>query len=323
MPDAIVTEALGRTFGDTVALDGVDLAVTDGEIYGFLGPNGAGKSTLVRVLCTLLLPSTGRATVAGYDVANQSTAVRLAIGVALQDASLDPNQNGIELLRLQARLYGLTRAETDRRLAELGPLIDLGDALERRIGTYSGGMRRRLDLAAALVHNPRILFLDEPTTGLDPATRLRVWDEVRRLNRDDGITVFLTTQYLEEADELADRVGIIDHGRLISEGTPVEMKRSIGSDVIAARVDGDSTDACAAVERVAGVDQVDVHGEELTIRVHDGPAAVSPVARRPCGRLAGCRRPRRVRSRRARAHPAHAHARRRVPRADRSAPGPR
>jgi ABC-2 type transport system ATP-binding protein len=275
---AVLTEQLQRFFGATRAVDGVDLAVPPGEIYGFLGPNGAGKSTLVRVLCTLLVPSGGRARVAGYDVATEPLDVRLRIGVALQDASLDPNQNGSELLRLQARLYGLSRADAERRLREIGPLIDLGEALDHRIGTYSGGMRRRLDLAAALIHNPSVLFLDEPTTGLDPATRARVWDEVRRLNAEDGITIFLTTQYLEEADELAHRVGIIDQGKLIAEGTPTELKRSLGSDVIVARVDGEAARACAAVRSVAGVDQADVHGDELAIRVHDGAAAISPVA---------------------------------------------
>jgi ABC-2 type transport system ATP-binding protein len=275
---AVLAEGIHRYFGDTHAVEGVDLEVAPGEIYGFLGPNGAGKSTLVRVLCTLLAPTAGRALVAGYDVATQPLLVRLRIGVALQDASLDPNQNGAELLRLQARLYGLNRDETEQRLRELGPLIDLGDALERRIGTYSGGMRRRLDLAAALVHNPAVLFLDEPTTGLDPATRARVWDEVRRLNGEHGITIFLTTQYLEEADALTQRVGIIDRGKLIAEGTPAELKRSMGSDVIVARVDGDAAGACTAVESVPGVDAADVHGDEITIRVEDGSAAISPVA---------------------------------------------
>ena len=166
--------------------------------------------------------------------------VRLRIGVALQEAALDPKQTGIELLRLQGRLYGLSRTEIGRRLADLGQLIDIGDALDRPISTYSGGMKRRLDLAAALVHNPEVLFLDEPTTGLDPVSRARMWEEVRRLNRELDMTIFLTTQYLEEADELADRVGIINDGRLVAEGTPDELKRSVGSDVIVARVDGDA-----------------------------------------------------------------------------------
>ncbi|MGQ0804788.1 MAG: ATP-binding cassette domain-containing protein [Actinomycetota bacterium] len=276
---AVLTEGLQRFFGETRAVDGVDLAVEPGEIYGFLGPNGAGKSTLMRVLVTLLTPTAGRAVVAGYDVATQPLDVRLSIGVALQDASLDPNQNGSELLRLQARLYGLTPDQTEQRIEDLAPLIDLGEAIDHRIGTYSGGMRRRLDLAAALIHNPGVLFLDEPTTGLDPATRARVWEEIRRLNAEDGITIFLTTQYLEEADTLAHRVGIIDLGKLIAEGTPTVLKRSIGSDVIVARVEAaEAARACAAVRNVAGVDQADVHGDELTIRVQDGPAAVSPVA---------------------------------------------
>ena len=274
---AVRTENLRRFFDATRAVDGVDLEVKPGEIYGFLGPNGAGKSTLVHVLCTLLLPTSGRAEVAGFDVATEPLEVRLRIGVALQEASLDPAQSGIELLRLQGRLYGLTKAETDQRLRELTQLVDIGPALGDRIGTYSGGMRRRLDLAAALVHNPEVVFLDEPTTGLDPASRVRVWDEVRRLNA-EGITIFLTTQYLEEADELAHRVGIINQGHLITEGTPAELKRSLGSDVIIARVDDGAERACTAVREVPGVDQVDVHGDELTVRALDGSTVLSPVA---------------------------------------------
>jgi ABC-2 type transport system ATP-binding protein len=275
---AVVTEGIERRFGDTVAVAGVDLEVAEGEIYGFLGPNGAGKSTLVRMLCTLLLPTAGRARVAGADVADEPDAVRLRIGVALQDAALDDRQNGVELLRLQARLYGLSRADTDRRIEELRGLIDIGDALERRVGTYSGGMKRRLDLAAALVHDPQVLFLDEPTTGLDPVSRAAVWGEVRRLNEEIGMTIFLTTQYLEEADELAHRVGIIESGRLVAEGTPDELKRSIGSDVIVAELDADPERACAVLEQLSGVDQVDRHGTEITLRTVDGAALLSPVA---------------------------------------------
>src|SRR5216683_4630240 len=180
---AISAEALARHFNGTRAVDKVDLRIRAGEIYGFLGPNGAGKSTTVRMLCTLLAPTGGRALVAGYDVATQPGQVRLRIGVALQEAALDPKQTGSELLRLQGRLYGLSKRALVHRLAELGELIDLGEALDRPIGPYSGGMKRRLDLAAALVHNPEILFLDEPTTGLDPASRVRVWSEIRRLNQ--------------------------------------------------------------------------------------------------------------------------------------------
>ena len=275
---AVICEGLERHFGDLVAVGGVDLEIRPGEIYGFLGPNGAGKSTLVRVLCTLLVPTAGRAQIAGYDVAECPEEVRLRIGVALQEAALDPKQTGEQLLRLQGRLYGLTAAECATRLDQLGGLVDIGDAMQRPIDTYSGGMRRRVDLAAALIHNPGILFLDEPTTGLDPASRSRVWHEVKRLNDDLGITIFLTTQYLEEADELSDRVGIIDRGRLVAEGTPAELKRSIGSDVIVARVDGEAARACEAVERLEQVEHAEVHGDELSISVTDGAAVIGPVA---------------------------------------------
>jgi ABC-2 type transport system ATP-binding protein len=277
-PLAIRAEGLVRVFEDLTAVDHVDLEIGRGEIYGFLGPNGAGKSTTVRVLCTLLSPSGGRAIVAGYDVATQPDQVRLRIGVALQEAALDPKQTGIELLRLQGRLYGLSRSEIDGRLADLGQLIDIGDALGRPIKTYSGGMKRRLDLAAALVHNPEVLFLDEPTSGLDPVSRARMWEEVRRLNRELEMTIFLTTQYLEEADELADRVGIINDGRLVAEGTPDELKRSVGNDVIVARLDGRAESARGVVEGVAGVRSVETRGDEMTITAEDGAATIGAVA---------------------------------------------
>jgi ABC-2 type transport system ATP-binding protein len=275
---AVLAEGLRRQFNGTTAVEGLDLEVANGEIYGFLGPNGAGKSTTVRMLCTLLAPTGGRATVAGRDVATDPGAVRLRIGAALQDVALDPKQTGTELLRLQGRLYGLSTRAIDRRVQQLGELIDLGDALDQRIATYSGGMRRRLDLAAALVHNPEILFLDEPTTGLDPISRARVWAEVRRLNADLGMTIFLTTQYLEEADELADRVGIIDHGRMVAEGTPADLKRSVGSDLIIARIEGDAASVAPAISNIDGVLHVEAHGNELVIATDNGSAAISPVA---------------------------------------------
>jgi ABC-2 type transport system ATP-binding protein len=230
------------------------------------------------VLCTLLAPTAGRATVAGYDVATEPGPVRLRIGVALQEAALDPKQRGDELLRLQGRLYGLSRAEIEQRLGELSELVDIGDALRRPVSTYSGGMRRRLDLAAALMHNPDILFLDEPTTGLDPVSRARVWEEVRRLNVELGMTVFLTTQYLEEADELADRVGILNAGRLVAEGTPADLKRSIGTDVIVVRVDGNAGAALGALAGVAGVQAVDASGCEVVVTADNGAATIGPVA---------------------------------------------
>ncbi len=275
---AVHAEGLQRRFNGTTAVEDLDLEVARGEIYGFLGPNGAGKSTTVRMLCTLLAPTGGAAVVAGYDVVADPGSVRLRIGAALQEVALDPKQTGAELLRLQGRLYGLRGRGLDRRVEQLGELIDLGDALDRRIATYSGGMRRRLDLAAALVHNPEVLFLDEPTTGLDPISRARVWAEVRRLNRDLGMTIFLTTQYLEEADELADRVGIIDQGRMVAEGRPGDLKRSVGSDVIVARLEGDAGDAARSVRHLPGVRSVEVHGSELVVATDNGPAAISPVA---------------------------------------------
>jgi ABC-2 type transport system ATP-binding protein len=275
---AIRAEALRRTFGEVSAVDAIDLDIHPGEIYGFLGPNGAGKSTTVRMLCTLLSPTAGTATVAGFDVATQPGDVRLRIGVALQEAALDPKQTGAELLRLQGLLYGLPKRVMKQRVAELFELIDLTEAMDRRIDTYSGGMKRRLDLAAALVHNPDILFLDEPTTGLDPVSRARVWDEVRRLNTELGMTIFLTTQYLEEADSLAHRVGIIDRGKIVAEGTPADLKRSVGADVIVARLDGDAASVADAVRVVEGVQEVEVHGNELIVTTDAGSATISPVA---------------------------------------------
>ena len=225
---AIVASGLERTYpGGLRAVDGVDLRVEEGEIYGFLGPNGAGKSTTVRILTTLLRPTGGRAWVAGHDVVAEDRAVRRAIGVALQEAALDPLMTGTELLRLQGALHGLRRTQAAVRADELLERVELVEAADRRLGTYSGGMRRRLDLAMALVHRPRVLFLDEPTTGLDPASRAALWREVRPLN-DEGTTVFLTTQYLEEAEQLADRVGIIDRGKIVAEGTPDDLKSHVG-----------------------------------------------------------------------------------------------
>jgi ABC-2 type transport system ATP-binding protein len=225
-PPAVEARGLVKTYGDLEAVRGVDLRVDAGEVFGFLGPNGAGKSTTVKMLTTLLTITAGSATVAGVDVAGDPDAVRERIGVALQEAGLDPRQNGRELLVLQARLFGLGPAEAAGRASELLALVELEDAADRRIKTYSGGMKRRLDLASALVHRPDVLFLDEPTTGLDPSSRLTVWEEVRRIN-ERGTTVFLTTQYLEEADALCDRLAIIDGGRIVREGTPASLKAEL------------------------------------------------------------------------------------------------
>lgn len=275
---AIEATALVRAYGEVRAVDTIDLRVPPGEVYGFLGPNGAGKSTVVRMLTTLLLPTQGRAMVAGYDVVRDPTAVRLRIGAALQEAALDPKQTGRELLALQARLYGLRGREVKERVRDLAALVDIGDAMDHFIGTYSGGMKRRLDLAAALVHNPVVLFLDEPTTGLDPISRTKVWEEVRRINRDLGTTIFLTTQYLEEADQLAGRVGIINRGKIVAEGTPESLKHSVGSDVIVAKVVGEAALAAAECQKLRGVAGAEIHGDEVTLSVAQGSAVIGPVA---------------------------------------------
>jgi ABC-2 type transport system ATP-binding protein len=209
------------------AVDGIDLRVEPGEVYGFLGPNGAGKSTTVHMLTTLLPPTSGTARVGGHDIVREGPEVRAVIGAALQEAALDPFLTGGEHLRLQTALHGIRGDDAKRRSGELLARVGLTQAADRKVGGYSGGMKRRLDLALALVHEPRILFLDEPTTGLDPQSRSALWDEVQRLASDNGVTVFLTTQYLEEADVLADRIGIIDHGRIVAEGTPEALKAEI------------------------------------------------------------------------------------------------
>ena len=275
---AIEARNLVRSFGDNHAVDGVNLAVPKGEIYGFLGPNGAGKSTTVRVLCTLLSPSSGSASVAGYDVEKEAAEVRVRIGVALQEAALDDKQSGREILELQARLFGLSAKDRIERVERSIELADLDDAIDEWVETYSGGMKRRLDLAASLIHDPEILFLDEPTTGLDPVSRVRVWDEVRRLNQKFGVTVFLTTQYLEEADALADRVGIIDQGRIVQEGTPADLNRSVGADVIVVNLTENLEQAAAAAKALPAVDEVTAGSQGLTISTADGAGLVADVA---------------------------------------------
>ncbi len=275
---AISARELRRTFGTNEAVAGIDLDVEYGEIYGFLGPNGAGKSTTVKMLCTLLGITSGTATVAGFDVDRQPGEIRLRIGVALQDSSIDGKQTGREMLHLQGRLYGLNRADITERMDDVIGLVDIGDAIDDRVDSYSGGMKRRLDLAMSLIHRPQILFLDEPTTGLDPASRSAVWSEVRRLNREYGTTIFLTTQYLEEADELADRVGIISGGLIEAEGTPADLKRRIGADLIVAEVDGDPESAADALRAIDGIDEVQTHQNELAIATSNGAGLIAQVA---------------------------------------------
>src|SRR6266536_511457 len=275
----IEVEGLVREFkGGIRAVDGVDLLVKPGEIYGFLGPNGAGKSTTVHVLTTLLPPTSGTARVAGLDVASQGRWVREVIGAALQEVALDPHLSGREHMRLQASLHGLPRQQAVGRAAELLERVGLTDAANRKVATYSGGMKRRLDLALALVHSPSVLFLDEPTTGLDVQSRAALWDEVRHLARDEGVTVFLTTQYLEEADVLADRVGIIHRGRIVAEGTPEALKRETGRRRIEI-VPADPEDASRVAEILARFGDPCGSTKGVAVRLRAGEADLVDVVR--------------------------------------------
>ena len=274
----IIAENLVRHFGDVQAVKGINLEVKAGEIFGFLGPNGAGKSTVVRMLTTLLRPTSGTAHVAGYDVVKEADKVRRSIGVALQDAAIDPLMTGAELLALQAVLYGIPSAMMKKRSDELLERVGLTAAASRRVSTYSGGMRRRLDLALSLIHQPTVLFLDEPTTGLDPMSRLTLWEEVRRLNK-EGTTVMLTTQYLEEADQLADRIAIIDHGRIVREGKPVDLKASVGAPTLIIKTQTDQEERAKTVLVAFGDLRPGAQGE-LGVGLRGGATQVTDVIRK-------------------------------------------
>lgn len=278
---AIVTKQLTKHFSAAVkAVDGIDLEVSQGQIFAFLGANGSGKSTTIRMLTTLLRPTSGEAKVLGLDVAQDGMALRGRIGVALQEAGLDDLQTGRELLRLQCHLYGLPSHTVKQRTNELLKAVDLEEAADRRVGTYSGGMRRRIDLASALVHRPELLFLDEPTTGLDPISREALHQQVLSLNRDDGVTFFLTTQYLEEADKLADEVAIIDRGKIVAQGSPAELKATIGTDVVTVGVQGAETALASAEERLGrleGAESVQRIAGSLVVYIREGSAQIAPI----------------------------------------------
>ncbi len=278
---AILARSLRRNFkGEIEAVRDIDLTVSEGEVFGFLGPNGAGKTTTVRMLCTLLPPTAGQASVAGLDVVREAAQVRRRIGVALQEIGLDPVQTGRELLELQCGLYGITGSRGRERARELLELVGLTEAADRRTKTYSGGMKRRLDLASALVHAPDVLFLDEPTTGLDPASRLTIWDEVRRINQ-AGATVFLTTQYMEEADKLCDRLAIIDDGQIVAEGTPEQLKADMGHDVVSVSLNGAEAAATeAALAGLPGLERVVSEPGALALYVEDGAGLIAEIVRR-------------------------------------------
>jgi ABC-2 type transport system ATP-binding protein len=278
--NGIEVEGLVREFKKGPrAVDGIDLRVQPGEIYGFLGPNGAGKSTTVLMLTTLLPPTAGSARVAGFDIVSEGPRVRSAIGAALQEAALDPLLSGREHMRLQTSLHGIPKGERETRGDELLGRVGLSRAADRRVGGYSGGMKRRLDLALALVHEPRILFLDEPTTGLDIQSRTALWEEVARLAAEDGVTVFLTTQYLEEADALADRVGIIDHGHIVAEGTPAALKEEIGRPTVEAapRDPADRDRVGAVLSRFGEVAGGAPKG--VAVRLSDGESQLAEIVR--------------------------------------------
>ena len=280
MNRTIYANKLIKAYGDFRAVNDVSFAIESGEVFGFLGPNGAGKSTIIKMLTTLAVPSSGTATVGGFDTVSQAADVRRIAGVALQEIGIDPLMKSAELLILQARLFGFNQKQAKRRADDLISIVRLTEFTNRPVGKYSGGMRRRLDLALALVHQPSVLFLDEPTTGLDPASRRDIWQEVQRLNREQGITIFLTTQYLEEADALGDRIAIIDAGQLVAAGKPDELKSALGSDAVnVAFADVDSAESALNTLQPFA-ERTTLDGTTVRLYLQDAAAAVPSLVNR-------------------------------------------
>jgi ABC-2 type transport system ATP-binding protein len=276
----IQVRELKKTFkGNIHAIQGISFEVPEGEFFAFLGPNGAGKSTTIQIVTTLRLPTEGEVKVAGYDVVREPEAVRQRIGVALQETGIDPGLTGRELLELQAKLFGFSGLQAKKRTDELLELIHLTEDAGRKVGNYSGGMRRRLDLALSLVHRPKILFLDEPTTGLDPYNRMAIWEELRLLNQEHGTTIFLTTQYLEEADQLADRIEIINKGKIVASGTPTQLKQLIGKDVIELQFTDHRSAQRAEAVLTDHVKETRVTDGKLTVFVANGPQQLADIVR--------------------------------------------
>jgi ABC-2 type transport system ATP-binding protein len=276
--DAIEAQGLVKHYpGDVLALDGLSFAVQEGTVFGLLGPNGAGKSTAVRIATTLARADSGTVRVGGHDVSAEPTEVRRLIGVVAQRGGADREATARENLRLSGRLQGIRWGELDSRIDELLERFGLADAADRIVRGFSGGMERRLDIALALVHRPRVLFLDEPTTGLDPEVRADMWHEIERLGRDEGITVLLTTHYLEEADRLAAQLAIVDRGRVVATGSPDELKRELRGDALHVELENDLNGARAGLDRVAGLSEVTIDGRSLRARADDGARAVPAV----------------------------------------------
>ncbi len=274
---AISVEGLVRTFDEIVAVDDVTFSVRKGEMFGFLGPNGAGKTTTISMMCTLLRPTKGKVAVWGHDALREPDQVRSSIGIVFQDQSVDEELTGYENMWFHARLYKVDKEVIDTRIADLLEMVELTDRKDDQVKTYSGGMKRRLEIARGLLHHPKVLFLDEPTLGLDPQTRRHIWDYIRKLNQREGVTIFLTTHYMDEADELCDRIAIIDHGKIVAMGTPERLKASLGGDVVLLRMPECSEDCMGALRTVPGVSSVRSQENGLILAVDEGASTIPRI----------------------------------------------